>query len=162
MGGVSATWLAPVVGGGEWGRSSDTETGQVHMHSEVNGCVIAGRGGMFGDTEESERKRSENREKGDGRCRVPLALGTVTHLLKTAVSVLASTVRLSVSFIEPLETVSVTRSPVGSSSASGAAADAGADAALGPDWTASSGHCSAPVSTRKVQKRAWVSLSSSA
>lgn len=41
-----------------------------------------------------------------------------THLLKTAVSVLASTVRLTVSFIEPLVTVSVMRSLTGSSSGS--------------------------------------------
>lgn len=40
----------------------DTETGQVHMHSEVNGRVTAGREGMFGDTEESERKRSEKQK----------------------------------------------------------------------------------------------------
>lgn len=41
-----------------------------------------------------------------------------THLLKTAVSVLASTVRLTVSFIEPLVTVSVMRSLTVSSSGS--------------------------------------------
>lgn len=43
---------------------------------------------------------------------------TCTHLLNTAVSVLASTVRLSVSFMEPLVTVSVTRSTAASSSTS--------------------------------------------
>lgn len=40
------------------------------MHSEVNGRVTAGRGGMFGDTEESERKRSEKQKGTGGVCLV--------------------------------------------------------------------------------------------
>lgn len=74
-----------------------TRKNQVYMQSEVK--LVSQRG-------EEEVMRGTACET----CR--------THLLKTAVSVLASTVRLTVSFIEPLVTVSVMRSLTGSSSGS--------------------------------------------
>lgn len=139
-------WL-PLWGWGMGTRLGHRDRAGPHAQWSEWPCYSRERGNVWWHWREREKEKRKTER--DGKCSffffffsspLPRPFSVwVTHLLKTAVSVLASTVRLSVSFMEPLVTVSVTRSPAGSSSAS----EPPAGAALGPQGAASSGHCSA-------------------